>query len=56
MTAPNVLASEQTTENTDTYFTRISEANVPQPVMVLLRNLQTQLTDAEARITALENA
>lgn len=58
MTAPRILATEQTTENTDHYMERVDgvESLIPAPVIVLLRSLQTQITEAEARITALENA
>lgn len=58
MIAPRILATDQSTDTTDDYFDRATgvESQIPAPVLALLRNLQTQLTDAEARITALENA
>lgn len=56
MTAPNVLAPEQTTTDTNNFFTKHHDGNIPTDVLVLLRDLQTQLTAAEARITVLEGA
>jgi hypothetical protein len=54
MTAPNVLSPEQTTANTDHYFETVHDGNIPQPILVLLRNLQTQITALDARVVALE--
>lgn len=58
MPAPQILATEQTTENTDHYFEtkRFKDVTIPEPIIVLLRNLQTQLDAANARIAALEGA
>lgn len=53
---PKVLAPLQTTDLTDHYFRRVDVSVVPEPVLLLLRDLQTQVTALQERIIVLEAA